>query len=265
MRPRLAPVAALLAIAVAAPAAAFVLVTTPDDRPIAWRHRCVEAWLHTALPPALSAADTYSALDEAVAAWNAVPCTWLRGAERGFTCFDDVGLAFWPGPQDVVLWHSAPHSWQHAYRVVALTSVTYDLRTGEIVDADIEMNGEDYAFAIDGRRDAYDLVQTLTHELGHVYGLDHTPVPDATMFALSYAGEIAKRTLHPDDVAGLCASHPLSSAPGGSACQIAAAAPWEAPWCPVAPEPGCSAAGPLAPAALLALLALRALRRRRAP
>lgn len=244
-----------------------MLVTTAAGTPIHWRDRCVELWSHTALFDGLEADDAVATYAAAAATWTDVECTWLDLAGRGFTCFDDVGLAEWPGAQNILAWPEGPESWQHPERVVALTSVTYDRRTGEIVDADIELNGEDYAFGSAGERDRYDLQQTLTHELGHVLGLDHSDQLAATMYALSYVGETGKRDLTDDDVAGVCASHPMEDAPSGGACQNVPLRAADDPWCPTAPDDGCAAGGDPGAGWLVAfaLGLVAALRRRRRP
>jgi MYXO-CTERM domain-containing protein len=82
----------------------------------------------------------------------------------------------------------------------------------------------------------------LTHELGHVLGLDHpcddgtivptptdhlgqtipscqpewrlpTEIKESTMYNYSGLAEIKKRTLEPDDKAGVCAIYPASADP----------------------------------------------------
>src|SRR5262249_8466870 len=46
-------------------------------------------------------------------------------------------------------------------------------RAGELVETDIEINGA-FAFDTQGAPDRVDLVSAITHEIGHVIGLDHT-------------------------------------------------------------------------------------------
>jgi hypothetical protein len=55
---------------------------------------------------------------------------------------------------------------------------------------------------------AFDLRNTLVHEMGHFIGFDHTPVQDATMFASADTCEVAKRDLASDDMMGVCAVYP---------------------------------------------------------
>lgn len=109
--------------------------------------------------------------------------------------------------------------WMHAAGVVALTSITYIQRTGEIVDADIEINlaQHDFDDCLQRRGScgrSFDLTSTLTHEFGHVLGLDHPEesfenARRTTMFAQSSAGEITKRWPSADDVFGLNFLYPL--------------------------------------------------------
>ena len=59
-----------------------------------------------------------------------------------------------------------------------------------------------------------DLENVLTHEFGHYLGLAHTTDPEATMFASAVAGEILKRDLGSDDIAGICAVYPAGTPTG---------------------------------------------------
>ncbi|MBS1119497.1 MAG: peptidase and matrixin and adamalysin [Deltaproteobacteria bacterium] len=117
-------------------------------------------------------------------------------------------------------------------------------RDGAIVDADIELNGVDFSVSLDGQTTGTssclsDLRNTLTHELGHLQGLEHPclvagdparvdgdgkPVPqcsganatitETTMYNFQECGETKKADLSPDDIAGICAIYPISADPG---------------------------------------------------
>jgi len=142
-------------------------------------------------------------------------------------------------------------------------------RDGEIIDADIELNGVDFAIAVGGQTLGTagcqaELANTLIHELGHLVGLDHTcrvpedppavddtgaPVPlcsqttdpvitEATMYPFQDCGETKKESLEPDDLNAVCTIYPAAADPGTCAppddlaagcCQTGRAAPPVAP------------------------------------
>ena len=167
-----------------------------------------------------------------------------------------------------------------------LTTATVNPHTGGMVQAGIEVNAVDHAWADlvahPARTDAVDLQNGLTHELGHFIGLDHNCAPDgdahpplddtgrpapdclgaplaiteATMFPDAPPGDVQKRTLADDDRHGLCDAYPVAADPGTCG----------------APDPGplgggcaCDAAPVTrgAPLAALGLAGLLALGRRR--
>ncbi len=134
-------------------------------------------------------------------------------------------------------------------RIIALTTVSYVDGSGEIVDADMELNAWDgsgpsppgfYFTCVDpslptcalgapGQTGciATDVQNVVTHEAGHVLGLGHSQsqycyplVPaanEATMCATASLGETAKQTLAPDDVVGICAIY-VAGAPTRVTC-----------------------------------------------
>ncbi len=150
-----------------------------------------------------------------------------------------------------------------------LTTVTFDPTTGEIFDADIELNSSDFDITVDGS--GTDLQSILTHEVGHFLGLAHTSVPAATMRPNWDGIGTDLRTLSADDQAGICDAYPPGrSAPAdceplngfASECHVAADKP-DSGGCAVA---SARTHGDPASNALLAaggLVAACAMRRRR--
>lgn len=110
--------------------------------------------------------------------------------------------------------------WPQAPNDLGKTLLAFGIESGELYDADIELNSEDYAFAVDAGPGEIDLQAVLTHEIGHVLGLDHSDVPGATMQPETPGfATIDLRTLADDDVAGICAIYPPApkTSPGASA------------------------------------------------
>ena len=90
---------------------------------------------------------------------------------------------------------------------VALTTVTFHPETGELWDADIEINSACFPISttLPVPPGHYDLQSILQHETGHFLGLAHPPDPKAVMYYLYSPGTDGKRTLNSDDIKGACA------------------------------------------------------------
>jgi hypothetical protein len=89
---------------------------------------------------------------------------------------------------------------------LALTTVTFNPDTGEIYDADMEINTYQQRVTVTDPvpSDGYDFASIVTHETGHFLGLAHSGDLHATMFAHYQPGSTAMRNLTADDVAGIC-------------------------------------------------------------
>jgi hypothetical protein len=97
--------------------------------------------------------------------------------------------------------------WPHDPFAIALTTVTFGATSGKILDADMEINSANNPLDVDS------LAYVLTHESGHFFGLDHSPEPDAIMYAqYTLMGPGAPPPmLTPDDVGAICAAYPPTS------------------------------------------------------
>jgi len=149
--------------------------------------------------------------------------------------------------------------WDHDTSIVALTTTSYIVSTGEFVDADVEVNAAsatptivDSPVCSPGASSpncvANDVQNAMTHEFGHFLGLAHSPDPASTMYASEPLGETSKRVLDSQSKQFVCDVYP-----NGQASKDCTSSPSTTPG-----SSGCSSAGPIpwAPGVLLVLLAL---------
>lgn len=160
-------------------------------------------------------ADTLDAFESnAFAAWQNVDCG--GGAHPGFFAIDMGGATCNKveynkdaGNQNVVIVRTA--AWPHPHTAghdIALTTTTFDPQTGELLDADMELNLANFDLTLGDDAVAYDLASVLTHETGHFLGLQHSLDEAATMRPFYDMGSTELRDLAPDDVAAICALYP---------------------------------------------------------
>ncbi len=183
--------------------------------PIFWPSGCVPFYINErGLDGALSP-EVRTAIQDSFQTWAEPSCGYLSFVYMGTTPIQEVGYdqnLGVDGNTNVVVFRE--QDWSNLSGVVALTSVSYAPSTGEIVDADIEFNAVDFSLGTTGRTNQSDIANTLTHEVGHFLGLDHSPVSSATMLATAPLGETSKRSLEQDDIDGLCTIYAQNNACG---------------------------------------------------
>jgi hypothetical protein len=268
MRPRSAGVllAAATTLWMASPASAYVRYKTAGGKGFFWAKATIPIteYPNDFAQPTMTSDQLIAAATGAAAAWSSQtnPCTYLNL---------EVSASTEPTPvpandgHNTLIFHSA--NWcqlapdgtceiDYDSSALAVTTDTANKSSGQIYDSDIEINALDYTWAdVDpdgGPSPDMDLQNALTHEMGHLIGLDHTcydpstgaaqpydnagqPVPvcpgsaavqATTMYPSADPGDTQKRTLAPDDQAGVCGIYPVDDPPssgGCSACAVASA------------------------------------------
>jgi MYXO-CTERM domain-containing protein len=224
--------------------------TEQSGTPIYWASGCIHLAYDQAGSSHLPGDSEFAIIDAATAEWQAETSV-CSGLTFSSTLVPDAQ----PGRNrlSTVVWReqrwcrpateNAPEVC-HDPTSIAVTQVFFiddptSPRDGEIVEADIELNGVNFAFAEGGQTQGpatlpvIDLRSTVTHEIGHLLGLTHNcaldfeepgmdhqgnPVPDcnlsdlgseiteATMYFSQDEGETKKATLETEDVLGGCAT-----------------------------------------------------------
>jgi hypothetical protein len=212
-----------------------------QPRKLRWGSPNLPYWIQTA--PLADPISAEQAIHQSIGAWDNIEGCGAPGFTFGGVLADPTFEGQVPRigydqehPElntNLITWFSSPGSWSNGPGVLALTRLTYHPCTGEIFDADITMNAVDFAHGttiqpIDG---IMDVQNTVTHEMGHFLGLDHSSSPDATMFPTAPNAEINKRSLEADDVDGLCCLYGENTPillPGGT-CESALGSGQETP------------------------------------
>ena len=182
--------------------------------PLFWRNHCVGYSIARAASKKISYDIIANQMSTAFTRWTGATCP-TDGSGRSITSIDvrDLGPAdcenveyiSGAGNQNVIVFRD--DYWKYGKQVLGLTTVVYAPDTGEIYNADMEINTldmEPLATADPVAPDAYDFASVVTHEAGHFLGMGHSDVSGATMYARYNTGQTSMRYLAPDDVQAIC-------------------------------------------------------------
>jgi hypothetical protein len=184
--------------------------------PIYWRGACVGYAISQDTTTSIPTAEANKAIDEAFAAWNVVTCgggasplgisTQNQGViDCAKVRYDKVGTN-----QNIVVFRDTTWPYSDVGNTLALTTITFNEATGEIYDADMEINttGKNISVSDTVPAHAFDLKSIVTHEAGHFLGLAHAQASTSTMYATYPPGKATIRELTDDDKSGVCAIYP---------------------------------------------------------
>jgi hypothetical protein len=195
--------------------------------PVWWRNACVSYDIQQKASAQVPYATASQMIAQAFAKWTSVACATGQGGadggdETARVSIDvrdlgpvSCGLVQYnsdQGNQHVIIFHDDVWPHNDANNTLGLTTITFDPDTGEIYDADMEINATvKLAVGDPVPQDGYDFESVVTHESGHFLGMAHSGDDRATMFASYSAGTTFKRILTADDIGGLCSIY----LPGG--------------------------------------------------
>jgi len=251
-RRRLANAAVTAAtLLLAAPASGYVRTRTDESAPVKSPSSCVVLRAYTnEPPPSLTSERFLQAALGAGATWSrgAMSCDLAGGPPGSTTGLQILVVPVLDATANIVVDKKnrltfRRGTWSYAREALAITTVTALKATGEILDADIEVNAVNFTWDdLVGNPtpapDTQDIQNTLTHEYGHLVGFDHncyngekvrqvdhtgqpvmdcTSIPagsslrEATMFAAVIRGDTKRRTLDADDTRAVCEVYPPST------------------------------------------------------
>ena len=184
---------------------AYVPAETQLGASLWWDAQEIPFVLDANTPEGWDDQETLELIEEAFARWSTLDCYPMTFPILGY---DEGALE----ADDGTNWIRWVHEdWPYSSSLIALTSIHALTATGQILDADIEVNLADKAFITgfecNPNQNGYDLLGTLVHEIGHVLGAGHSREAQATMYGVTTWGDCTKATLHQDDVDGFCANY----------------------------------------------------------
>ncbi|HUS31444.1 MAG TPA: M43 family zinc metalloprotease [Kofleriaceae bacterium] len=222
-----------------------------------WESGCVFITVDSDGTKEIAGDNEFPLISESIATWNdnTASCSYIQLREEGKKAVET-------GRDRVNIIKFRDQSWCrpatkddparcHPDSAAGITTATYvddsgSSRDGAIVDSDVELNGVNFAISVNGQTlgtepCTSELKNTLTHELGHLLGLEHTclaagdppridnngaavplctqamsnmTITAATMFNYQACGEVTKSTLEPDDINAICTIYPIAQDPG---------------------------------------------------
>ncbi len=227
---RAAPIALLAILAPRAAEAFCRTTTTPipanyspsrgcftDGLVLFWKGACVGYSVNSGASATTPLATASSVVDQAFNSWNGVACpagnVGITASNLGPVECSEVRYNPNGPNQNVIVFRDDKWPYSDPNNTLGLTTVTFNADTGEIYDADMELNAtaKNLSTSAAVPANGFDLLSVITHEAGHFLGLAHATNATATMFASYKPGTATLRTLTPDDTAGICEIYPTAT------------------------------------------------------
>jgi hypothetical protein len=194
--------------------------------PLAWPSSCVTIGVQKMGSPAngFTYDDVASVVEQAFGTWMKASCggshpsidvKLIGPIECGVSEYNSKA-----GNANIVLFREDDWPYVGASNAIGLTTTRFDTKTGDLWDADIELNGVGANLSIGDPIKGDDLLSVLTHEGGHFLGLAHSSDPTATMkpvYNPATDGDMF-RSLARDDIEGICAIYPPDRKPATTSC-----------------------------------------------
>jgi len=184
------------------------LIASSTGQVPAWANMPVRFWISDRGSPQIGNGSEFAAVQAAFQTWQNVPTATVSFQAMGPTPVSTVG-------QDRLNTVTfVDNTVPLGSDTIASTFSFFELGSdGNLViqEADIALNPA-VGFSTSGNPGKYDVQGVVTHEVGHLLGLDHSALLSSVMTPYGAAGQLDQRMLTYDDMVGISVLYPNSSA-----------------------------------------------------
>jgi hypothetical protein len=194
-----------------ASAAAYTRITAGDGQMPKWLSMPVSYWINDKGSPQISNGSDFAAIQASFRTWELVPSADIRFNYKGTTPVGGVG-------------HDGMNVVSFTDTSTPLGSstiaATFSFFKREITDKGIELLFDEsdiifnpaLDFSTSGEDNKFDIQSVLTHEIGHMLGLDHSALVSSVMVPFAAPSQLDQRTLAYDDIAAITEIYPKAGA-----------------------------------------------------
>jgi hypothetical protein len=187
-------------------AAAYTRITTSSGQNPKWSSMPISYWINEKGLPGISNGSDMAAVQASFRTWENIQTASIQFTYKGTTPAATVGR----DGQNVVTFidTSAPLG----SSIIAATFSFFKTENGRLLfdESDIAVNPS-MDFSASGETNKFDIQSVLTHEVGHLLGLDHAGLISSVMVPFGAPSQLDQRTLAYDDIAGVIEIYPNPS------------------------------------------------------
>ncbi len=188
-------------------ASPYTRITSSSGDSPKWAAMPVPFWINERGLSQITNRSEFEAVLASFRTWEAAPGADVRFDYRGMTSVRSVAH------DGINIVSFADDSTPIGSSTIAVTFSYFKTQNNTLLfdEADIIFNPT-LNFSTSGETEKFDIQSVLTHEVGHLLGLDHSGLVSSVMVPFSQPSQVHQRTLSYDDVAGISEIYPRAAA-----------------------------------------------------